>query len=169
MADAPQGADLDAIPEALPSQPRRQHSLPLVWVLPLVAAVIGGWIVVKSILERGTMIAISFSTAEGLEAGKTKIKYKNVDIGEVQEIRLTPARKQAVVSAAIKREADSLLVDDTRFWVARPRIAGGSISGLGTLRSGTYIGMDPGQSDNVRYARTGLEVPPAVCRELVGL
>jgi len=93
--------DPDRVPEAVVQKKRR--SLPLVWIVPLVAALIGAWLGVRAYLERGAMIEISFQTGDGLEAGKTKIKYKDVEVGVVQSVVL--ADKGAGVVARPARSA----------------------------------------------------------------
>src|SRR5580698_9716608 len=128
-------------PEAV-ATPRSRWRVQLVWLVPLVAVLIGGWLAIQSILEKGPTITISFQTADGLEAGKTKIKFKNVDIGTIKKVTLSPDDKSIIATAELTRDASKMLVDDTRFWVVRPRISGGSVSGLSTLLSGSFIGMD---------------------------
>lgn len=167
MADAPRLPDAGEFPEAL-AQPARQRPPQLVWIVPVVAALIGGWLAVKAVLERGPTITITFKSAEGLEAGKTKLKFKDVDIGVVSAIVLSPDRKAIVATAELSRQAESLLVEDTRFWVVRARIAAGQVSGLSTLLSGSYIGVDPGRSAKTRRDFTGLEVPPIVTGDVPG-
>jgi paraquat-inducible protein B len=166
MDDPPRRPDLSDIPNAIPEH-RRGWSPQLVWLIPIVAAVIGGGLVVRAVWERGPTITISFKTAEGLEAGKTKIKYKNVDIGEVKQVSLNPDR-QVVATAELRKDAATYLVEDTRFWIVRPRIAGGQVSGLGTLFSGSYIGMDIGKSETTQRAFVGLEIAPVVTGDSPG-
>ncbi|MGH6783986.1 MAG: intermembrane transport protein PqiB, partial [Sphingomicrobium sp.] len=132
------------------------------------AAVIGAWLAVQAFIERGPTAAIKFKTAEGLEAGKTKIKYKEVDIGLVTEVVLGEDRKTVVATAKFSKQAESFLVEDTRFWVVRPRIAGGQVSGLGTLLSGSYVGIDPGKATTSRRKFTGLETAPIVTGDRPG-
>jgi paraquat-inducible protein B len=129
---------------------------------------VGGWLAVKTILERGPTATISFLTAEGLEVGKTKIKFKDVDIGVVKGIRLSGDHARVIVTAEFAKEADDFLVKDSRFWVVRPRISGGGVSGLGTLLSGAYIGADVGRSAERRTEFVGLEVPPILTTGLPG-
>lgn len=167
MPRNPIDSDLSDIPEAIIAQ-KRGWSLSIVWLIPIVALVIGGWLAGKAILERGPSITISFKNAEGLEAGKTKIKYKNVDVGVVKQIKLSNDHQQIVVIAELVKESGSYLVDDTRFWVVRPRIAGGHISGLGTLFSGSYIGLDIGRSTTSREEFVGLDRPPIVESDVPG-
>jgi paraquat-inducible protein B len=149
------------IPEAVVA--RRSRLLPeLVWAIPIVAALIGGWLAVKAIRSHGPTITITFRDAAGLAAGKTKIKYRDVDVGEVRSIGFSPDRVTVVVTAELMREAASWMVDDTRFWVVRPRIAASEISGLETLLSGSYIGLDVGTSALPRRDFRGLETVPVI-------
>jgi paraquat-inducible protein B len=135
----------------------------LLWLIPLIAAVVAGWLAWQTLSERGPLITITFSSAEGIVAGQTRVKHKAVDLGEVRSVRLTPDMKRVVVEVRMRREAASLLTDHARFWVVRPRFTAGSFSGLETLVSGSYIEIDPGTPGGAaRRAFTGLEAPPAV-------
>ncbi|MBB3211558.1 paraquat-inducible protein B [Herbaspirillum sp. Sphag1AN] len=159
------------LPEQIPEprrEPRRQWLPSLVWLIPIIAAVVGLTLVVKIILERGPVITISFISAEGLEAGKTKVKYKDVDIGQVQSIKLSPDRSHVVTTVQLTKEAESFTADDTRFWVVRPRVAASGISGLNTLLSGAYIGADAGKSEDTKRDFSGLEQPPIITRDTSG-
>jgi paraquat-inducible protein B len=154
-------------PEAI-VKVKKQFSI--VWVVPLVALLIGGWLAYKAISERGPTITITFKTAEGLEAGKTKIKYKNVDVGQVESITLGEAGSGLViVTAQMVKGAKGRLTENTRFWVERARIGAGGAAGLGTLFAGAYIGIDlgePGGKETLSF--TGLEIPPVVTTGLPG-
>jgi paraquat-inducible protein B len=163
MADT-QGPE---IPEAV-AQPRPRWHVQIVWLVPLVALLIGGWLAVRAILERGPTITVIFKTAEGLEAGKTRFRYRDVDIGLVRTISVSRDLERVIVSAELAREVAPHLVEDTRFWVVRPRIAGGSVSGLGTLLAGPYIAVDRGTSDKPRRAFVGLDDPPPIQRDRPG-
>lgn len=159
----------DTVPLPLPKRVQRRAWLPnLVWLIPIVAAVAGLSLVFKVISERGPIVTISFHTAEGLEAGKTKVKYKDVDIGLVQAISLAPDRSSVKVTVQLAKEAEGFNVADTRFWVVRPRVAVSGVSGLNTLFSGAYIGVDGGVSSERRKAFIGLEGPPSVTRDVSG-
>ncbi|HTI19256.1 MAG TPA: MlaD family protein [Trinickia sp.] len=140
----------------------------LIWLVPIVALLIGGWLAVKAILEQGPTITISFKTGEGLEAGKTKLKFKDVDIGVVKSVALSADHARVTATADVSKDAAKLLVDDTRFWVVRPRISGGTVSGLGTLLSGSYIGVDVGSATKPRRQFTGLETPPVFASDNPG-
>ncbi|WP_211465376.1 PqiB family protein [Collimonas silvisoli] len=165
-------SDENALPPALPpSVPplpepklsRKRDWLPsLIWLIPIVAAVVGLTLVVKILVERGPSITITFRTAEGLEAGKTKVKYKDVDIGLVQTITLSKDRSHVLAKVQLSKEAESFTAADTRFWVVRPRVAASGVSGLGTLLSGAYIGADAGTAKDKKDEFTGLEVQPIV-------
>lgn len=167
MAEGVPEAELTDIPEArAESRPRRR--LPLVWIVPLVAVLVGGWLAVKTILAQGPTATITFRTAEGLEVGKTKIRFKDVEIGVVKDIKLSPDHTGVIVTAEFAKSAEDFLVADSRFWVVRPRISGGGVSGLGTLLSGAYIGADVGKSEEPREQFVGLEVPPILTAGLPG-
>ena len=122
----------DRIPDAL-AAPKAGRTFPFVWLVPAVALVIGAWLAISHYLERGTTIIISFRTAEGLQAGKTKIKYKDIDVGVITEINLAPDLSGVVATAELVKGAESRVVEDTRFWVVRPRISGSTVSGLSTF------------------------------------
>jgi paraquat-inducible protein B len=159
---------IDDIPQAVERKPG-PRSLQLVWLVPIAAALLGGWLAFKALWEHGPTITIRFESGEGIEANKTRIKHKAVDIGTVSAVRLAPDRKSVVVSARIDRQAaDAFLVEDSRFWVVKPRIAGGQVSGLSTLLAGSYIGADPGRSQKSQSDFVGLETPPAVTGDLQG-
>jgi paraquat-inducible protein B len=161
--------ELSDIPDAV-VEPKRRRSLQLVWIIPILAAIIGASLAVKSYLQRGPVITITFKTGEGLEPGKTKIKYKDVEIGLVRGIAIAKDRAHVIVTAELTRESKGLLVEDTRFWVVRARISGGSVSGLGTLLGGSYIGVDAGISKikTPHQAYKGLESPPIVTMDRPG-
>src|SRR5690242_20318675 len=116
MSEIRQAGDITDVSEAV-AVPRSRHRVQLVWVVPLVAALIGGWLVVKSILERGPTITVTFDTAEGLEAGKTKIKFKDVELGLVKSVILSDDTKQVIATAEIVKPATRFLVEGTRFWI----------------------------------------------------
>jgi paraquat-inducible protein B len=167
MARPPERPEAPDVPEALATS-RSRWRLQLVWLVPLVAVLIGGWLAVKAVLEKGPTITISFATGEGLEAGKTKIKFKNVDIGVVKSVTLSRDHARVVATAELAKDASDMLVDDTRFWVVRPRISGGTVSGIGTLLSGSFIGMDVGSSTKSRQDYVGLEVQPVFASGVPG-
>lgn len=167
MFEGSRGPDLTDIPSAV-AVSKRRRSPQLIWLIPIVAVLIGGWLAVKTILEKGPTITITFKTAEGLEAGKTKIKYKNIDIGEVKSVGFTKDLEQVVLTAEIVKGVAPHLVEDVRFWIVKPRISGGQVSGIGTLFSGSYIEMDRGKSSTRREVFEGLEVEPSVTGDMPG-
>jgi paraquat-inducible protein B len=152
-----------------PQVKRRRNWLPsLVWLIPIVAALVGLTLVAKALTNRGPEVEVSFKTAEGLEAGKTAVKYKDVQIGVVQSLRLSKDRTHVRVVLQLSKDADGFTAQDTRFWVVRPRLDTTGISGLGTLLSGAYIGADAGVSEETGSEFTGLESPPIVTRDASG-
>jgi len=159
--------DLNNLPRAVPSR-SKWAGLPLVWILPVVVVLAGGFVVIHEKLAQGITVQIRFHNADGLEANKTKIRYKDVDIGEVSDIRVADNRKEVIVTAEIQRNAKDYMVIDTRFWVVRPRISATGITGLGTLVSGEYISADVGQSKIKSSTFVGLENPPIITSDLPG-
>ena len=153
------------IPQAV-VHTRRQISI--VWLVPLVAMLIGGWLAYKGLSEKGPMVTISFESADGLEAGKTKVKYKDVELGQVETIRFNADLSRVIVTAELVKETQPFLTENTRFWVVRPRVTGSGVSGLGTLFSGAYIGMDPGKEGEPARRFEGLEIPPIVTTGMPG-
>lgn len=131
-----------------------------IWIIPVVAVLIGVWLIVDNYRHTGPLITLKISTAEGIEAGKTKIKTRNVDIGLVEEVKLSDDLSHALIMARINHDAESILVEDTRFWVVKPRISREGISGFGTVLSGAYIQMQPGQSVQEQREFEVLEQPP---------
>ena len=139
---------------------KKRMRISLVWVIPIVAAVAGVWIAVTHILNKGPEITIVFQSADGLEAHKTKVNYNGLDIGVLGTIRFSEDRKSIIATAQMNPTAKDLLVKDTKFWVVRPRISGLNVSGLGTLISGNYVGMQLGQSKEMERSFVALETPP---------
>ena len=131
-----------------------------VWALPLVALAIGVWMIYNEWQNRGATITVSFDTAEGLVAGKTPIKYRNVDVGLVEEIGFNTEKSAILLSVEIEKPMIDLLKQDTSFWVVRPRIGADGISGISTLLSGAYIELSPGTTGSRRDLYEGLERPP---------
>ena len=146
---------------------RRRRGISLVWLIPLVALAIGGWLAYKAYSERGPTITITFDTAEGLEAGKTKLRYLDVEVGTVQAVAIAPGLKNIIVTAEMVPSADEYLRASTTFWIVKPRIGVGGVSGLGTLLSGAYIGLAPGEGEPTREF-TGLEEPPQISANVPG-
>lgn len=164
-APAPDAAD--AIPDAV-ALPRRRRNLQLVWLVPALAALIALVLGVRALLDSGPTITLRFPSADGLEPGKTRIRYKSVDIGTVRAVRLSADHKAVVVTAEMAPGAQSMLVQDTRFWIVRPRFAGGELTGLSTLVSGAYIGADVGKSGLSQRDFVGLDAPPSLTTDEPG-
>jgi paraquat-inducible protein B len=134
----------------------------LVWVVPIVAAVIGISLLFRNWENEGPRITISFLSGEGVQVGKTLVKYRDVTVGSVSDVGLSADHQTVVVSASLSKDAASLLKADAQFWIVRPRIGVGSVSGLDTLLSGVYIGMKTGTAALHKREFVGLENPPAL-------
>ncbi len=159
----------NAAPAQEPSARRRRQWFSWVWVVPLIALAIVVWLGVRALAERGPLITISFSDAEGLQAGDTRIRHKDVDLGTVEAIYLNPEMSRVFVRARMRRSVTSRLTDNARFWIVRPRVGIGGISGLSTLVSGAYIEMYPGAGAGHEQRQfVGLDDPPALTPDTPG-
>ncbi|MDI9569173.1 MAG: MlaD family protein [Pseudomonadota bacterium] len=158
MSETSQAND---IPDAVIAPPKRIR-FSVVWIIPIIAALVAAGIAVERILNEGPTIEISFKVAEGVEAGKTFVKYKDVNIGQVTAVNLSEDYSHVVVTAKIAKRAKNLLVKDTKFWIMHPRITMSGVSGMGTLLSGNYIGIEAGKSQEKAKEFVGLNAPPIV-------
>lgn len=142
--------------------------LSIVWLIPLVAAVVGIYLAYSAWMEKGPMITIIFESAEGLEAGKTKLKYKRVDVGLVESVELTDDLRKVEVTATMATGLSQHLTENTRFWVVRAQVSAGQITGLDTVLSGVYIAVDPSNEGERARRFVGLEKAPVVTSDKPG-
>ena len=147
-------------------RPRRRISV--IWIVPVLAALIGLSMLIHAWLSVGPEISIMFQTAEGLEVDKTPVKYKDVTVGVVSAISLSEDGSYVVATVTLDKRAENLARADTRFWVVRPRIGLQGVSGIDTLLSGAYIGVDKGTSHRPGNSFVGLETPPTVINGTAG-
>jgi paraquat-inducible protein B len=160
MSAAPTPPSEDELPT--PAVHNRRWIPRLVWVVPIAAALIGISLLIRDWENAGPRITISFLGGEGVQVGKTLVKYRDVTVGRVSAVALSADHQTVVVSADLSKDAASLLKADTQFWIVRPRIGVGSVSGLDTLLSGVYIGMKTGAATLRERQFVGLENPPAL-------
>lgn len=154
----------DPLPEAMV---RQRHGFSAIWLIPLIALTIAGWLGYSKLANQGPSITISFATAEGLEAGRTKVKFKDVEVGEVTKVQVTNNLQNVVVTARMVPDLAPYMTEGTRFWVVKPRIGASGVSGLDTLVSGAFIEIDPGEGE-ATYTFDGLEDPPLVRFDVPG-
>jgi paraquat-inducible protein B len=140
-----------------------------IWILPILAALIGIGMIYNDWRNRGIHIQVAFQTAEGLEAKKTVLKNRNVDIGLVQKINFSEDKSFILVDIEVDKSMDSFLVEDSEFWVVKPRFGATGITGIGTLLSGAYIEVSPGQSNVEQFTFQGLETPPVTSLNADGI
>jgi len=145
-----------------PAIKTRRFSVSLVWIVPIVAVLVGISLVVHSVLQQGPTITLNFKTGSGLTANKTEVKYRNVVIGQVTDVALSDDQKSVNATVQLAKQAESFTRADSQFWVVRPRIGAGGVSGIDTLLSGDYIGADIGQSETRAKQFKGLENPPPI-------
>ena len=160
MSAAPTPPSAEELPT--PAVQNRRWIPRLVWVVPIAAAVIGISLLIRNWENAGPQITISFLSGEGVQVGKTLVKYRDVTVGQVSSVVLSADHQTVVVTANLSKDAAGLLKEDTQFWIVRPRFGVGSVSGLDTLLSGVYIGMKTGTAARREHEFVGLENPPAL-------
>jgi paraquat-inducible protein B len=149
-------ADQDELPKA---RLRRRRLFRAAWVVPIVAAAVAGWLVYERLHAFGPEITIRFDEGGGLRVGQTAVKYRGVQIGEVTAVELSPDHKHVLVKARLQRSAASAAAEGALFWIVRPQVGFGSVTGLGTVLSGPEIEMRPGEGEP-RLEFVGREEPP---------
>ncbi len=157
------------LPGRTPAISRKHRRIAWIWVIPVVAALAGLSLVVRTWMLKGPEILVTFETAEGLEVGKTQVRYKDVVVGAVTSVKFNKDRSRVQVKAELTKDSEDLARENSRFWVVRPRLGIAGVSGLGTLFSGAYIEVDPANVDgNPQFEFTGLEAPPEVAHNRPG-
>ena len=148
---------------------RRSRRISVIWIIPALAVAIGGWLAWDTWSKEGPTIRISFDTGEGLQAGQSQLKFKDIVFGTVKSLELAPDHTHVVVTVATTHEATPLLTEQTIFWVVKPRLFAGNVSGLETLLSGSYIGMVPGAAGGKPQRKfVGHEDPPILQANVPG-
>lgn len=141
----------------------------IVWVVPILALLIGGWMIYRSVSSQGPVALVRFDTADGIAAGKTEVRCRSVLVGIVKEVTLAEDLKSVVVRLELHPDSTRLLRNGANFWVVRPRVSTTDISGLGTLITGAYIELDPGPADGEEVNHfKGLETPLPTNRDIPG-
>ncbi len=157
--ESPDATDAELPQAEVRARGRRRISA--VWIIPIVAAILAGGLAWRTLSERGPTITLSFNNADGLEAGKTIVSYRSVPVGTVQDIALADDIQSVLVTVQMRASSRERLNKDAKFWVVRPRMGVGGVSGLSTLVSGYYIGADLGSEGGVFQSHfIGLEDPP---------
>ncbi|RTR06357.1 intermembrane transport protein PqiB [Halomonas nitroreducens] len=157
MNDSPRD---DTAEDAHRARATPQAPLSPIWIVPIVALLIGAWLVYDNYLSRGPLITLTMQSADGIEAGSTLIKTRNVEIGRVETVSLSDDLSRVVLKARMKPEATPMLVEDSYFWVVKPRIGREGISGLNTVLSGAYLQLEPGRSEEEKRTFQVSEQPP---------
>lgn len=148
---------------------RRRRRISSVWIIPIIALALAGWLVWKDRVEQGPLARVTFETAEGLAAGKSEVRCRSVKVGVVEEILLSESLDSVETRLRLDPQYADLLNRDTQFWVVRPRVSTSAVSGLGTLITGAFVELDPGDADQRSLEFTGLEEPPVTGSNVPGL
>jgi paraquat-inducible protein B len=148
---------------------RRSRRISAIWSIPLVAVAVAAWLVWDTLSKEGPTIEVSFAAAEGLEASKSQLKYKDIVFGTVTALRLSPDQSRVIVTIATTAQAKPLLTENAVFWVVKPRLFAGNISGLDTLLSGSYVGLLPSATPGkAQHSFKGQEDPPLLSAHEAG-
>ena len=164
LEEHPSALERDELPEV---EVKKRRGISLVWLIPLVAGAIAIWLAYTTLQEKGPKITVMFDNAEGLEAGKTQVKFRNVEVGLVDEVALSEDLSHIVVTANLDKTMEPHMKEGTRFWIVRPRVGFGGVSGLGTLLSGAYVEFDPGEGQPA-HDFVGLAEPPPITSQVPG-
>jgi len=158
------------MPDA-PLRATRHHRRRLspIWIVPLVAVLIGAWMLYDNLSGLGPTITLEMKNAEGIEAGKTLIKTRNVEVGRVEDVTLSEDMSHTIITARMKPDTERMLNDEARFWVVKPRIDREGISGLGTVLSGAYIQLLPGNGETAQREFEVLDQPPVAPPDAPGI
>jgi paraquat-inducible protein B len=141
----------------------QSRRLPVIWAIPIIAIAIGAWLAWDTLSKEGPTIVVSFEDAEGLQIGQSQLKFKDIALGTVKSLEFTTDRRRVLVSIATTAQAEPFLTTGTQFWVVKPRLFAGNISGLTTLLSGSYIGLLPGDAAaKAERHFVGREDPPVL-------
>jgi len=147
---------------AEPKVRRGYASLMSIWLVPVIALAVAAFLIIKTVSERGSEISIVFENAEGMEPGKTRLKYKDVNIGQLSRIDILDDDKGVSLVIDVNRVADKYLTDTARFWIVSPKIGLQGITGLQTILSGSFIEIDPGKGGEKQREFKGLRTPPVI-------
>ncbi|HEX4171524.1 MAG TPA: MlaD family protein [Acetobacteraceae bacterium] len=162
-------SDTNTAPVLARADTRRSRRIPVIWVIPIIAIAVGAWLAWDTLSRQGPTITVTFDAAAGLQAGQSQLKFKDIVLGTVKRLDLSNDHSHVVVTIATTRQAEPLLTDRTVFWVVKPRLFAGNLSGLDTLLSGSYVGMLPGaEAGKPQRTFTGSEDPPVLQANVPG-
>ena len=159
-------------PSPVPARSRVRKSnaaASLVWIVPLLAFLVGGWLLFDHIRNTGPKITLYLDSAEGLEANNTVVRVLSVNVGKITNIRLRGDGKGVELTAQLNADVKDMMKTDTQFWVVKPRIDGSGISGLNTLVSGSYIAFIPGKAEQSKDTFEVSDIPPVAALGQDGL
>lgn len=167
MSDISQRPELPDLPSVV-ARAKRQWAPQIIWIIPILAVLVGLSLAYKAVVDHGPTITVSFNSGDGLEAGKTFVQYKGVNIGLVKRVILSEDHQQVIATIQLDKDAADFAKADTRYWIVRPRITTSGVSGLSTLLSGPYIAADLGRSAEKQDSFVALEVPPILTAGIPG-
>jgi len=148
-----------ALPASRPLKTINRAKVSVLWVIPLLAVIVGGYLVFERIQAVGPLVTLTFREGDGLLPDQTAVRYRGVQIGTVHSVALSADGKCVEVVSRLNRSAAHLACEGSQFWVVRPQISAAGFQGLQTIVSGSYIQMEPGRGNPATYF-TGRETAP---------
>ena len=149
---------------------KKKKGISFIWILPVIAALIGAWLLYKGIAEAPIEVVINFESGEGISVDKTKVLYKGIQLGMVSAVELNSDHETVDVTVEFDRKDEKALKDTTKFWLVKPRLSLQGVSGLGTVLGGEYIVMSLGDTGGKHTKKfKALPEPPAVPEDAPGL
>ena len=158
-------------PSTVPSpEIRRAQRWNIVWVVPILALLLGAWLIYRSLSSQGPVAEVKFESADGITAGQTEVRCRSVKVGRVKDVILSKDLQSVIVHIEFIPGSEHFLRSGTKFWVVKPRFSATEISGANTLITGAYIAIDPGRQENPKqHVFAGYETPPATNHNVPGL
>ena len=163
-----ENAEVPGASEAPEAEVHKRRGISVVWVVPIIAAIVAGGLWLQAIQSRGPLVTVIFDDGSSLEAGKTKVLFEGVEVGRMQSVELSDDLKSVETTIQLDESAKKMALDGAEYWVVRPSIGIGGISGLETLISGSYVGVIPGKGETKKkFVAVGQ--PPMSTTRIPGL
>jgi paraquat-inducible protein B len=156
---------------ALGGKSIKRARVSIVWVVPIIAAVIAGYLVFERVKNAGPEISIAFANGDGLQVNQTILRYRGVKVGIVHSVKLSNDGQRVEVGVALDRSAERLAREGSLSWIVRPEVNAGGLHGLETIVSGAYIQVEPGRGKEQKQFtgrdETPILSPPAGSLDIV--
>jgi len=137
----------------------------IVWIVPLLALIVGGWLIYQYYSKQGPMITITFKNSGGLEPRQSQVKFRDVKVGTVEKVEILQQKEGVKVYVRINKDVTPFLNKDAKFWIVKPEIDLGKVRGLDALMNGAYIQLYSKLGSEAKREFKGLVEPPLSFQE----